>query len=200
MIISFIQIFTEARNEYYKIYNTIFDIPIIYRKPECRQDENVHLNRNERNNDIVHHKLIELKMVSNNNTLELLSWLCSTFLNRSYAATKEEAAKEEETFQPASKNQNATYDNGAVLYIVAVLVFYSGAIVVMIIKYLNSGIDEKNEEAMLEAFFQSMPTGQAEKENQVNQVAIRAFHTLTTATHDDDGSSSPSSSSLITDV
>ena len=139
-------------------------------------------------------------MTSENSTVVLLSWFCNTFFNRSYATKGEE-----EALKPTSKSQNLTSDNGAVLYIVSVLVFYSAAIVVMIIKYLNSERKEKNEEAMLEAFFQSMPTGRSEKENQVNKVAIRAFHTLTTAMQDDnddddeeDDSSSPQL--LITDV
>jgi hypothetical protein len=44
-------------------------------------------------------------------------------------------------------------DFGAVMYITAVLVFYSLGIVVMIIKYLRTERKEIEEEAALESFF-----------------------------------------------
>lgn len=71
-------------------------------------------------------------------------------------------------------------DKGAVMYIAAVLVFYSLGIVVMIIKYLKTERKEIEEEMMLESFFKGIPSKRIEHEREaVHRVAIRAFHTLT---------------------
>nr|KAG5713955.1 hypothetical protein BaRGS_020283 [Batillaria attramentaria] len=71
-------------------------------------------------------------------------------------------------------------DFGAVMYITAVLVFYSLGIVVMIIKYLKTERKEMEEEVNLENFFKGIPSKRIEHEREaVNRVAIRAFHTLT---------------------
>lgn len=72
-------------------------------------------------------------------------------------------------------------DRGAVMYIVVVLVFYSMGIVIMIIKYLKTERQELEEEAALVNFFKGMSmVRKANQEHNVNRVAIRAFHTLTT--------------------
>ncbi|XP_052774740.1 uncharacterized protein LOC128213220 [Mya arenaria] len=77
-------------------------------------------------------------------------------------------------------------DSGAVLYIVAVLVFYSAGIIVMIIKYLRREQRELEEERILEDFFRSMPAYKKEREqNNVNRVAIHAFHALTSFSYDE---------------
>ena len=77
-------------------------------------------------------------------------------------------------------------DAGAVMYIVAVLVFYSAGIIVMIIKYLRREKRELEEERILEDFFRSMPAYKKEREqNNVNRVAIHAFHALTSFSYDD---------------
>lgn len=77
-------------------------------------------------------------------------------------------------------------DSGAVMYIVAVLVFYSAGIVIMIIKYLRREKRELEEERILEDFFRSMPAYKKEREqNNVNRVAIQAFHALTSFSYDD---------------
>lgn len=69
---------------------------------------------------------------------------------------------------------------GAVMYIVAVLVFYSAGIVIMIIKYLRREKRELEEERILEDFFRTMPACKKEREqDNVNRVAIHAFHALT---------------------
>ena len=74
----------------------------------------------------------------------------------------------------------ADTDFGAVMYITAVLVFYSLGIVVMIVKYLKTERKEMEEEAALENFFKGIPSKRIEHEQEaVNRVAIRAFHTLT---------------------
>ncbi|XP_070194890.1 uncharacterized protein [Littorina saxatilis] len=71
-------------------------------------------------------------------------------------------------------------DFGAVMYITAVLVFYSLGIVVMIIKYLQTERREMEEEMALESYLQGIPSKLIEQERQaVNRVAIQAFHTLT---------------------
>ncbi|KAL8570709.1 hypothetical protein ACOMHN_039144 [Nucella lapillus] len=71
-------------------------------------------------------------------------------------------------------------DFGAVLYIAAVLVFYSLGIVVMIVKYLKTERKELEEEMALESFFKGIPSKKMEhNRDAVNRVAIRAFHTLT---------------------
>ena len=71
-------------------------------------------------------------------------------------------------------------DFGAVMYITAVLVFYSLGIVVMIIKYLKTERKEMEEEMALENFFKGIPSKKLEHERDaVNRVAIQAFHTLT---------------------
>ncbi|KAK6189146.1 hypothetical protein SNE40_005179 [Patella caerulea] len=77
-------------------------------------------------------------------------------------------------------------DFGAVMYIISVLVFYSLGIVVMIIKYLRTEKEEMEEEAALENFFKGMPNRQKAHESEVNQVAIQAFHTLTSSSNYDD--------------
>lgn len=81
-------------------------------------------------------------------------------------------------------------DSGAVLYIVAVLVFYSAGIIVMIVKYLRREKRELEEERILDDFFRSMPEYKREREqNRMNKVAIHAFHALTSFSenivHDD---------------
>lgn len=71
-------------------------------------------------------------------------------------------------------------DSGAVMYIVAVLVFYSAGIIVMIVKYLRREKRELEEERILEDFFRSMPEYKKEREqSKINKVAIHAFHALT---------------------
>ncbi|XP_076441168.1 uncharacterized protein LOC143280416 [Babylonia areolata] len=71
-------------------------------------------------------------------------------------------------------------DFGAVMYITAVLVFYSLGIVVMIVKYLKTERKELEEEMALESFFKGIPSKKMEhNRDAVNRVAIRAFHTLT---------------------
>lgn len=89
-------------------------------------------------------------------------------------------------------------DNGAVIYIVAVLVFYSTGIVIMIIKYLKTERQEQEEEAILANFFKGMPNCRQTMEQDVNKVAIRAFHTLTTSAYTDNGASTRTL--LVTDV
>ena len=75
-------------------------------------------------------------------------------------------------------------DDGAVLYIVAVLVFYSAGIVIMLIKYSKSERKQMEEEAALDFYYKGMPMGKSTKEHYVNSVAIRAFHTLTHASYE----------------
>ena len=50
-------------------------------------------------------------------------------------------------------------------------------------KYLKTEKAEIEEELALERFFKHMPNTKIEKEQHVNQMAIRAFHTLTTSGH-----------------
>ena len=77
-------------------------------------------------------------------------------------------------------------DFGAVMYIIAVLVFYSAGIVTMIVKYLKREKRELEEEKALENFFRTMPAYKKERElKQVNRVAIHAFHALTSFSYDD---------------
>lgn len=84
------------------------------------------------------------------------------------------------------KPNSSEADSGAVLYIVAVLVFYSAGIVTMIIKYLRREKRELEEERILEDFFRSMPAYKKEREqNHVNRIAIHAFHALTSFSYDD---------------
>jgi hypothetical protein len=84
------------------------------------------------------------------------------------------------------QNNSAEADSGAVMYIIAVLVFYSAGIVTMIIKYLRREKRELEEERILEDFFRSMPAYKKEREqNNVNRVAIHAFHALTSFSYDD---------------
>lgn len=84
------------------------------------------------------------------------------------------------------ERSSADTDSGAVMYIVAVLVFYSAGIVIMIIKYLRREKRELEEERILEDFFRSMPAYKKEREqNNVNRVAIQAFHALTSFSYDD---------------
>ena len=52
-------------------------------------------------------------------------------------------------------------------------------IIVMIIKYSKTRSKEVEEEMALDIFFKGMPLGKSTKEPHVNNVAIRAFHTLT---------------------
>ncbi|ESP05469.1 hypothetical protein LOTGIDRAFT_228045 [Lottia gigantea] len=84
----------------------------------------------------------------------------------------------------SSGSKEGDTDFGAVMYIISVLVFYSLGIVVMIIKYLRTEKEEMEEEAALETFFKGMPSRQKAHESEVNQVAIQAFHTLTSTTVD----------------
>lgn len=77
-------------------------------------------------------------------------------------------------------------DPGAVMYIIVVLVFYSTGVMVMIVRYLKTEKKELEEEVTLENFFNSMPDKRVEKEYTVNRVAIRAFHTLTSISYDDE--------------
>ncbi|KAH3782769.1 hypothetical protein DPMN_160689 [Dreissena polymorpha] len=87
----------------------------------------------------------------------------------------------------SKRRQIEQTDFGAVMYIVAVLVFYSFGIVVMIIKYLRREKRELEEERALEDFFRSMPAYKKEREqNNVNRIAIHAFHALTSFSYDDD--------------
>ena len=77
-------------------------------------------------------------------------------------------------------------DSGAVMYIIAVLVFYSAGIVTMIIKHLKREKRELEEERVLEDFFRTMPAYKKEREmKKVNRVAIHAFHALTSFSYDD---------------
>ena len=77
-------------------------------------------------------------------------------------------------------------DSGAVMYIIAVLVFYSAGIVTMIVKYLKREKRELEEEKALEDFFRTMPAYKKEREmKNVNRVAIHAFHALTSFSYDD---------------
>lgn len=77
-------------------------------------------------------------------------------------------------------------DSGAVMYIIAVLVFYSAGIVTMIVKYLKREKRELEEEKALEDFFRTMPAYKKEREmKHVNRVAIHAFHALTSFSYDD---------------
>lgn len=88
-------------------------------------------------------------------------------------------------------DKKLTDDNsGAVLYIVAVLVFYSMCIAIMIMNYLARAKSELEEERILEDFFRSMPEREQDK---VNHFAIHAFHTLTTYNDDDRENSSVNS-------
>lgn len=75
-------------------------------------------------------------------------------------------------------------DHGAVMYIVAVLVFYSAGIVIMLIKYSRSERKRMEEEVALDFFFKGMPFGKSTKEHNVNSVAIRAFHTMTMSAYE----------------
>ena len=82
------------------------------------------------------------------------------------------------------KKKSAETDSGAVFYIVFVLVFYSAGIVIMIIKYLRREKRELDDEKALEDFFRSMPAYKKEREQfTVNQVAIHAFHALTSLSY-----------------
>nr|KAG5691491.1 hypothetical protein BaRGS_026266 [Batillaria attramentaria]KAG5703917.1 hypothetical protein BaRGS_008176 [Batillaria attramentaria] len=72
------------------------------------------------------------------------------------------------------------------MYIIVVLVFYSTGVMVMIVRYLRTEKKELEEEVTLENFFKSMPDKRAEKEHRVNLTAIRAFHTLTSISYDDE--------------
>ena len=77
-------------------------------------------------------------------------------------------------------------DSGAVMYIIAVLVFYAAGIVTMIVKYLIREKRDLEEEKALEDFFRTMPAYKKEREmKQVNRVAIHAFHALTSFSYDD---------------
>ncbi|XP_070196482.1 uncharacterized protein [Littorina saxatilis] len=90
---------------------------------------------------------------------------------------------------PHSLNNTETDDGsdpGAVMYIIVVLVFYSTGVMVMIVRYLRTEKKELEEEVTLENFFKSMPDKRAEQEHRVNTVAIRAFHTLTSISYDDE--------------
>ena len=94
----------------------------------------------------------------------------------------------DETRQKNGTEQNADPDSedtdfGAIMYISAVLLFYSTGIIIMIVKYLKTEKAEIEEELALERFFKHMPNTKIEKEQHVNQMAIRAFHTLTTSGH-----------------
>ena len=75
-------------------------------------------------------------------------------------------------------------DHGAVMYIVAVLVFYSAGIVIMLIKYSRSERKRMEEEVALDFYFKGMPFGKSTKEHNVNSVAIRAFHTMTMSAYE----------------
>ncbi|KAK6179760.1 hypothetical protein SNE40_012046 [Patella caerulea] len=84
-----------------------------------------------------------------------------------------------------SSEHNET-DRGAVVYIIAVLVFYSFGVLVMIVQYLKTEKKELEEEAALDSFFRGMPDKRVEREHRVNRMAIHAFHTLTSMSYDDD--------------
>ncbi|KAL4236572.1 hypothetical protein ACF0H5_004957 [Mactra antiquata] len=82
--------------------------------------------------------------------------------------------------------RNEGDDLGAVMYIVAVLVFYSMCIVIMIVKYLRRAKSELEDERVLEDFFRGMPQYMKEREqNRVNNYAIHAFHALTSVSDGD---------------
>ncbi|KAL3868821.1 hypothetical protein ACJMK2_041580 [Sinanodonta woodiana] len=93
----------------------------------------------------------------------------------------------EVTIEDLSLTSNSTartkgdVDHGALMYIVTVLMFYSAGIIVMIVKYLITERRELEQEQVLESFFRSMPDTKSLKEDHVNKVAIRAFHTLTSS-------------------
>ncbi|XP_069128060.1 uncharacterized protein [Argopecten irradians] len=79
---------------------------------------------------------------------------------------------------------NSNNDHGAVMYIVAVLVFYSLGIVIMIIKYSKTEKKEMDEETAMDHYFKGMPSGKSIHEHRVNDMAIKAFHTLTTSSYE----------------
>lgn len=107
-------------------------------------------------------------------SLYLMSILLQDCLRKnSTKLTDQEQDPEETTSVPEEP------DSGAVLYIVAVLVFYSLGIIVMIIKYSKTEQKEMEEELALDHFFKGMPCGKTAREHHVNTVAIKAFHTLT---------------------
>ncbi|ESO87622.1 hypothetical protein LOTGIDRAFT_166509 [Lottia gigantea] len=94
-------------------------------------------------------------------------------------------------------------DSGAVVYIIAVLVFYSFGVLVMIVQYLKTEKKELEEEAALDNFFRGMPDTRVEREHRVNRMAIHAFHTLTSMSYDDDDPEldfQQSSPILVTDL
>lgn len=62
----------------------------------------------------------------------------------------------------------------------------SKGVMVMIVRYLKTEKKELEEEATLENFFKYMPDKKKEQEHRVNRVAIRAFHTLTSISYDED--------------
>lgn len=137
-------------------------------------------------------------MVIQNSTSSILSLLCRGFPNQTFRTIQFPPENFSRKY-PSVHRQGPTSDSGALIYIVAVLVFYSAAIIIMIIKYLKSERKDQLEDALIENFFRDMPNGKAERENRVNQVAIHAFHTLTTAVYNDE--SLPSTNEvLITDV
>ncbi|OWF51743.1 hypothetical protein KP79_PYT08240 [Mizuhopecten yessoensis] len=78
---------------------------------------------------------------------------------------------------------NSNSDHGAVMYIVAVLVFYSLGIVIMIIKYSQTEKKQMDEETAMDHYFKGMPSGKSINEHRVNDMAIKAFHTLTTSSY-----------------
>jgi hypothetical protein len=78
-------------------------------------------------------------------------------------------------------------DIGALLYIICVLVIYSVAIDVMMIKFLSKGKRELDEENKLKDFFRGMEISRREMhQDNVNRVAIQAFHTITTNVSNED--------------
>ena len=85
------------------------------------------------------------------------------------------------------KNTDKNDDVGALLYIISVLVIYSVAIDVMIIKFLSKGKREIEEENKLEDFFRGMEMSRREiTQDKVNRVAIQAFHTITSNVSNED--------------
>ncbi|GAB1601015.1 uncharacterized protein LOC115216824 [Argonauta hians] len=137
-------------------------------------------------------------MIHQNSTSYILYILCKEFPNQTYRTGNFPPDNFSRKY-PSLQRHGPESDSGALIYIIAVLLFYSAAIIIMIIKYLKSERKDQLEDALIENFFRDMPTGKSEKENRVNQVAIHAFHTLTTAVYSDE--SLPSTNEvLITDV
>lgn len=135
-----------------------------------------------------------MKMTNNTGVSVLLASMfpnCVTALNNNQ--NKDQV---ENVTKPGTENS----DNGAVIYIVAVLMFYSFGVVVMIVQYLRTEKKELEEEVNLETFFKGMPDKRLEREHNVNKVAIRAFHTLTSISYEDSDDDTSPRTVLVTDL